>query len=57
MANDHTALWRADTMGMCGAMPPPLSGEDGMRSSHRKTGRTLLGLTPDRLDALAWVFD
>jgi hypothetical protein len=41
-------------MGMCGALPPPLSRKEGMRNSHMKTGHTLLDLTPDRLDALVW---
>jgi hypothetical protein len=49
----HGAL-EADTMGMCGAIPPSLSRKEGIRSSYMKTGHTLLGLTPDRLDALVW---
>ena len=53
MANDPIALWRAATMGIHGAMPPLLAGEDGIRSSDMKTGRTILSLTPDRLEALA----
>jgi hypothetical protein len=53
MANDSMALWGAATMGIHGAMPPPHSGEDGMRSSNMKTGRPILSLTPDCLDALA----
>jgi hypothetical protein len=56
MANDHMALWRADTMGLGGAMPPPLSGEEDMRSSHRKTGRPILSLTSNCLDARAYLF-
>jgi hypothetical protein len=52
MANDSMALWRAATMGLHGAMPP-LAGENGMRSSNMQTGRPILSLTPDRLDALA----
>ena len=57
MANEHMAFWRANTMGICGAMPPPLSGKDGRRSSHRKTGCTLLSLTSDCPGALAEFFD
>jgi hypothetical protein len=57
MANDSMALWRAATMNIHGAMPPPHSGEDSMRSSHMTTGRPIVSLTPDRLDALASLFD
>ena len=56
MANDHMALRRAATMGIHGAMSPPLSGEEDRRSSHMETGRPILSLTSNCLDARAYLF-